>query len=80
MTIKMKSKKTAEKKQNLYKKSEIEYITDKKGKKSKVVLPLKTYEAMLEDLHDLKVVSNRKYDKTVSYENVLMNLKKGGLI
>ncbi|MGL4610428.1 MAG: hypothetical protein ACRCYY_12250 [Trueperaceae bacterium] len=30
-----------------------EYIIDNKGRKTKVVLPMKAYQELLEDLHDL---------------------------
>ncbi len=34
-----------------------QYIVDKKGKKISVVLPIDVFEALLEDVHDLSVIS-----------------------
>ncbi len=34
-----------------------QFIVDDKGRKTKVVLPIKDYEKLLEDLHDLAVVA-----------------------
>ena len=59
---------------------EIEYVTDHNGKKSKVILPVKIYESLLEDLHDLSIVADRKYDKTIEYDEAIRELKKDGLL
>ena len=37
------------------------YITDSKGKKISVILPIKEYEAIIEELEDLEDV--RRYDE-----------------
>lgn len=56
----------------------LEFITDNKGKKTKVVMPIDEYESMLEDLHDLSVIAKRKNDNVVSFDKVLSGLKKDG--
>ena len=79
MNVKVKTSK--KKKQQDYKNSKnIEFITDPKGKKRKVILPIKTYESLLEDLHDLSVVADRKRDKNIPYEDVMNEFKKDGLL
>ena len=42
------------------------FIFDKKGKKKEVVLSCRDYEELLEDLHDLAVIAERKFDKVIS--------------
>ena len=77
----MRTKIITEKNTQGYKLSKkIEYITDLNGKKRKVILPVKMYESLLEDLHDLSVVAERKFDKTISYDEVIKDLKKDGLL
>jgi hypothetical protein len=47
-----------------------EYITDAKGKKTKVVLPVDVYEKMLEDLHDLAVIAERRDEPTMTLDDL----------
>lgn len=68
------------KKQNYKHSQKLEYITDPKGNKRKVILPIKTYTSLLEDLHDLSVVADRKSDKVIPYDDVLRDLKENGLL
>ncbi len=58
----------------------ISYITDGNGKKTSVVLPIKKYEKLLEDLHDLAIVAERKRDKSLKLDDFLEDLKKDGLL
>ncbi len=48
----------------------VEYIVDEKGKKTKVVLPFDAYEKMLEDLHDLAVIAERRDGETMSLDEL----------
>lgn len=41
-----------------------QYITDKKGKKISVIVPLKQYQKMINDLEDLEDI--RLYDEAMS--------------
>ena len=43
-----------------------QFITNKKGNKIAVIVPIKEYEQLLEDLHDLAVVAERKSENTIS--------------
>ncbi len=52
----------------------IEYIVDEKGKKTKVVLPFEAYERMLEDLHDLAVIAERRDGATMSLDELKAQL------
>lgn len=52
----------------------VEYITDESGAKKAVVLRIDEFEELLEDLHDLAVVAERKNEETVSHEEALREL------
>jgi hypothetical protein len=54
------------------------FITDSKGRKTAVVLSLRKYEKLLEDLHDLAVVAERRTEPTISFEEMKRRLKKDG--
>lgn len=54
------------------------YLTDEKGHKEAVVLDVRTFEELLEDLEDLAVIADRKGEPTISWEAVKGRLKKGG--
>jgi len=57
-----------------------QYVTDTKGKKMGVILPLKRYQQLMEDLHDLAVVAERREEKPVSLEDMKRRLKKDDLL
>lgn len=38
----------------------VQYITSESGEKISVILPIEEYEKMIEDLHDLAVIAERK--------------------
>ena len=57
----------------------VEYITDEAGNK-KVVLPVETYEELLEDIQDLVAVAERKGEASISFDDVLKNLRQDGLL
>ncbi len=48
--------------------SGLEHIINERGEKTKVVLPFEVYERMLEDLHDLLVIAERRDGETLSLE------------
>lgn len=55
-----------------------QYITDKKGKKMAVILPIETFEELLEDLQDLALVAERRDEPTISHNEVIAQLKRDG--
>jgi len=57
-----------------------QFIVDPEGKKTAVILPVKKYERLLEDLHDLSIVAERRREPTISLEELKRRLKKDGLI
>ncbi len=56
------------------------FIVDQKGKRVSVVVPVDEYEELLEDLHDLAVVAERRDEPAVSFASVKKRLKAGGLL
>jgi len=60
--------------------SQAQYVIDGTGKKTGVLLSLKDYEKLLEDLHDFAVVAERKAEKPIALEELKRRLKKDGLI
>jgi len=60
--------------------SAVQYVTDNKGRKTSVILPVETYEEMLEDIQDLVAVAERRKDKPVSLIEMKKRLKKDGLL
>lgn len=56
------------------------YITDEKGKKKAVILDVRTYEELIDDLEDLYVIADRKKESSLSFSDVKRKLKKSGLL
>lgn len=57
-----------------------QFIVNSKGKKIGVLLSLKQYQQLLEDLHDLAVVAERREEKVISLEEMQQQLRKDGLL
>ena len=56
------------------------YVTDRKGQRTGIVLSLKRYSRLMEDLHDLAVVAERRNEKPVTAEDMKKRLHKRGLL
>ncbi len=57
-----------------------EYITDEKGNKKSVILPISAFKELIEDIEDLAAIAERKIEPTVSHEKFLEELRNDGLI
>jgi PHD/YefM family antitoxin component YafN of YafNO toxin-antitoxin module len=57
-----------------------QFIIDKDGKKTAVVVPVKEYRQLMEDLHDLTVVAERRAEPAVSLKDLKRRLKADGVI
>ncbi len=57
-----------------------QYVTDTKGKKLSVILSLERYERLMEDLHDLAVVAERRDEQPISFGGMKRRLKKDGIL
>ena len=56
------------------------FIVDESGKRTAVVLPIDEYEELLEDLHDLAVIAERRDEPTVGLAELKDKLKADGVI
>jgi len=57
-----------------------QYVIDEDGKKISIVLSIDEYDKMIEDIHDLAVVSERRDEEEIEHKSVISKLKKEGLI
>lgn len=58
----------------------LRYVTDNKGNKTEVILSVKEFEELLEDLEDLALAAERRDEETISHEDVIKELKRDGLL
>jgi hypothetical protein len=56
-----------------------QFVENAKGKKTGIILPLKRYQKLMEDLHDLEVVAERRSEEPVAFEEMKRRLKKDGI-
>jgi len=59
---------------------QVQYVVDTKGKKTGVILPLKRYQRLMEDLHDLAVVAERRDEEPVSLEEMKRRLREDSVL
>ena len=57
-----------------------QYIVDEKGQKTAVIIPVEEYEELLEDIHDLAIIAERRDEPTITFEELKKKLKKNGLL
>jgi len=57
----------------------VQYLTDEKGKKTAVVMPIGDYEKLREDMDDLAVIAERRDEETISHEELKRSMKRNGL-
>jgi PHD/YefM family antitoxin component YafN of YafNO toxin-antitoxin module len=55
-----------------------QYVVDENGQKTGVIVPIEEYEELLEDLHDLAVIAERRDEPTITFEELKERLKKMG--
>ncbi len=58
----------------------LQYLTDEAGHKTAVILPMADYEKLLEDIHDLAAVADRREEPTIPHDQFLRELKKDGVL
>jgi PHD/YefM family antitoxin component YafN of YafNO toxin-antitoxin module len=57
-----------------------QFVVDRDGKRQAVIVPLKEYERLMEDLHDLAVVAERRDEEPISLEEMKRRLHEDGLL
>ena len=60
--------------------TEPEYIVDRRGRKTKIILPVKEYETMPGDLYDLRRAAEVRGQQSIPWEAVRTELKRDGLL
>jgi PHD/YefM family antitoxin component YafN of YafNO toxin-antitoxin module len=56
------------------------YVVDEKGEKKAVIVPIEEYEKLIEDLHDLAVIVERRDESTVPLDEIVERLEKHGIL
>jgi len=57
-----------------------QYVVDAQGNKTAVILSLDRYEHLMEDLHDLAIVAERREEEPISFEEMKRRLKEDELL
>lgn len=58
----------------------VQYLTDEKGERTAVLLPIADYEALMEDLEDLAAIADRRNEPTIPHEEFVSELKRDGVL
>jgi hypothetical protein len=56
----------------------IQFITDKRGRRTAAIIDLRRHKALWEDIEDVLVSRSRRHEKRVSLEKVKADLVKSG--
>lgn len=59
---------------------EVQYVTNETGEKTAVILPIAEFNELIEDIEDLAAVAERREEPTISHEDLIVELKRDGLI
>ena len=62
------------------KKYRVKYITDKKGKETEVIMKVKDFEELIEDLNDTAIIAERRDEETMTHEDLVKELKRDGIL
>jgi len=62
------------------KRLKISYVTNANGERTSVILPLREFEELLEDLEDLATGAERRGEPTISHTELIAELKSDGLL
>jgi hypothetical protein len=52
-----------------------QYIVDEHGEKTAAILAIDVYQELLEDLHDLRIVAERREESTVALQEMMQRLQ-----
>ena len=58
----------------------VEYVISEEGKKRAVLIPWNEYRELIEELHDLRIIAERKEEETISLDELKKRLKRDGLL
>ncbi len=57
-----------------------QYLVDESGQKTAVVLPVEEYEELMEDIHDLTIIAERRDERTLNIKDIKKRLETDGLL
>jgi len=57
-----------------------QYVIDSNGRKKAVILTIKQFERMKQDLHDMAMVAERRNERTMGVGELKRRLRKDGLV
>ncbi len=57
-----------------------QYVVGPKGKKVGVILSVERYDRLMQDLHDLAIIAERRDQKPISFDEMRRRLKKDGIL
>ena len=53
-----------------------QYVIDEKGQKTAVIIPVEEYEELLEDIHDLAIIAERRDEPTIAFKELKRKLRR----
>ena len=56
------------------------FVLDSRGRKTGVILSLRRYARLMEDLHDLAIVAERRAEKAIPLAEMERRLKRDGVL
>ncbi len=57
-----------------------QYVTDRDGRKTAVILPINEYDELIEDLQDLAALAERRDEPRTPHKDVVAKLKEDGCL
>ncbi len=60
--------------------SKVKFIIDRKGKRTHIIIPVKEYEDLLEDLYDNAIADAREGEGTISFDELKKLLYENGKV
>jgi len=57
-----------------------QFVVDARGRKTGVILTLRQYRRLMEDLHDLAVVAERRSERPISLAEMKRRLRRDGVL
>lgn len=57
-----------------------QFITDEKGQRKSVILPMTDFQGLVHDLEDLAIVAERREEPTTIHADFIKELKSSGLL
>ena len=56
------------------------FIVDESGERTDVVIPVNEYKELMEDLHDLAIIAERRDEDSIDFNELKKRLRVNGII